>query len=127
VPKKSTKRGRSPGSAATQFGEGKSGNIKGRPKGSPNRNAIIRKVLNQVVTGDVGGKKKKVTITEASLLRLSQMALDRNLGAIRDVLQLWKESEEALAAERENQFPFSDTDRAVIAAMYTRMKASENA
>jgi Family of unknown function (DUF5681) len=127
VSKKSTKRGKSPGSAATQFGEGRSGNTKGRPKGSPNRNAIIRKVLSQVVTGDVGGKKKKVTVTVASVLRLSQMALQGNIAAIKEVLRLWKESTDELEAERENQFPFGEADRNVIAAMHARMKASEKA
>jgi len=126
--KQDDKRGRSPGSAATHYKEGgSSANPKGRPKGSPSqkRSDIIRKVLGQVVTGELDGRKKKIPLTEAALLRLAQMALQGNRAAIKDVLALWKESEDALEAEREAQYPFTDADRQVIEAVYTRMKASE--
>jgi hypothetical protein len=124
--KKDDKRGKNPGSATTQFKEGApSANPKGRPKGSPNRHAIIRKVLGQVVTADVAGRKKRIPVTEASLLRLSQMALKGDLRAIHSILALWQETEDALEAEREAQYPFSDADRQVIEAIYERMSASE--
>ena len=109
-----------------QFKEGRSGNPAGRPKGSRNRNKVIRAVLGQLVSGDVDGSKKRLAITEASLLRLSQKALGGDLKAIQMVLALWKESEDAIAAEREAQYPFSDSDRQVIEDIYARMKACED-
>src|SRR5580692_2032821 len=98
MPTKSDKRGKTPRSAANRFRKGApSPNPTGRPKGSKNRNAVIRKVLDQIVTGDLAGKKKQISVTEASLLRLSQKALTGDLKAIKMVLSLWKEAEDALA------------------------------
>lgn len=119
-------RGKNPRSAAKRFKSGgPSANPKGRPKGSKNRNTIIRKVLNQVVAGDIEGRQKRVTVTEASLLRLSQLALQGNLQAIHSILALWKESEDAIAAEREADYPYSEADRQVIDDVYARMKDCE--
>lgn len=122
---KTAKTGRTP-PVQHQFKQGKSGNPAGRPKGSPNRNRVIRAVLGKLVSGDIDGSKKKLAITEASLLRLSQKALGGDLKAIQMVLALWKESEDSIAAEREAQFPFSDSDRQVIEDIYARMKACED-
>jgi hypothetical protein len=42
------------------------------------------------------------------------------------VMAFWKEAEDALANEREAEYPFRDeVDRQVIEEMYARMKASE--
>lgn len=123
---KTDKRGKNPSSAATRFRKGSpSPNPAGRPKGSKSRNAVIRKVLDQVVTGDLDGKKKKIAVTEASLLRLSQLALKGDLRALNTILALWKESEDAMADAEDRQYPFSDADREVIEAIHARMIASE--
>jgi hypothetical protein len=118
-------RGKSPGSKRGQFAKGTSGNLSGRPLGSPNRSTIIRKVLDQFVTGEIGGQKKKVKLTEAVLLRLAQQALTGDKSAMAKVLDLWKESEEGMEHERGAEYPFSDADKQVIDEMYARMKASE--
>jgi hypothetical protein len=125
--KKKTARGQSPSSAATRFKAGApSPNPSGRPRGSPNRGAIIRKVLDQVVTGEIGGQRKKLKLTEAVLLKLSQQALSGDKKAVGMVLALWKESEESMERERAAEYPFrEDVDRQVIDEMYARMKASE--
>jgi hypothetical protein len=109
----------------TRYPPGVSGNIRGRPPGSPNRNSLIRKVLGEFVTADLGGHKKKISVTEASLRRLSQAALKGDQRAIASILQLWKESEDAMAAERETEYPFSEADRQVIEDIYARMKTCE--
>jgi hypothetical protein len=119
-------RGKNPNS---RIGQVKKGERRGpgRPPGSPNRNSIIRKVLGQLIPGDVGGRRRKMAITEASLLKLAQQALAGDLKAIKMVLELWKESEDGMAREREAEYPLSDADRQVIAEMYRRMKATEGA
>ena len=108
-----------------QFKRGQSGNPKGRPPGSSNRNAVIRKVLGQVVSARLGGETKKISVTEASLRRLAQSALEGDRKAIGDVLRLWKESEDAAQAEMDARYPFSDADRQVIEQVYARMKKCE--
>jgi hypothetical protein len=110
---------------AHQFKPGQSGNRKGRPKGSRNRNCVILKVLGEVVTADLGGQKRRISVTEASLRRLSQMALKGDRQSIAAILQLWKESEDALAAQQEAQYPLSEADRQVIEDIYARMRAAQ--
>ena len=123
---KVSERGRSPGSAATQFKKGApSPNKKGRPSGSKNRHTTIRKVLGELVAAKFGGKRRKITVTEAALRRLTQKALDGDNHAIRGVLQLWEETEDAMNAALEAEYPFSDADRQVIADIHARMKACE--
>jgi hypothetical protein len=120
-----TNRGKSPGSEKTRFKEGTSGNPGGRPQCSKNRSAIIRKVLGQVVTGEVDGRKKKIALSEAILLRAARDALNGNAAAIKTVLMLWKESEDAAAAEFEAEYPYNEKDHQVIDECYARMKACE--
>jgi hypothetical protein len=88
---------------------------------------MIRKVLGKVIPGDVDGHHRKMAVTEASLLKLAQQALKGDLKAIKMVLELWKDSEEGIAREREIQYPFTDADQKVIEEMYRRMKAVESA
>jgi hypothetical protein len=109
----------------TRFKPGESGNKRGRPKGSKNRNTMIRKVLSELVTAEMGGSKKKITVSEASVRRLSQIALKGDRAAIMSLLQLWKETEDSLAAERDAEYPFSEVDRQMIEDIYARMKACE--
>src|SRR4051794_10223488 len=104
--KKKSGRGENPNSAAVRWKTGgPSPNPSGRPKGSKNRGAIIRKVLEQVVTGEIGGQRKKLKLTEAVLLKLSQQALSGDKKAVAMVLSLWKESEESIEREREAEYP----------------------
>jgi hypothetical protein len=118
-------RGKNPNSRKGQIKKGERRPGAGRPSGSPNRNSIIRKVLGQVIADDVGGKTRKMAVSEASLLKLAQQALAGDLKAIKMVLELWKDSEEGIARERETQYAFTDADRPVIEEMYRRMKAVE--
>lgn len=118
--------GEHPNSEKGRFKKGQQPPVgSGRKKGTKNRNTIIRAVLGQLVSGSVDGGEKKISITEASLLRLSQKALGGDLPSIKLVMALWKEAEDALANEREAEYPFSDADRHVIEDIYARMKACE--
>jgi hypothetical protein len=87
---------------------------------------MIRKVLDQVITGIFDGKPAKKKLTEVLLLKLSKDALTGDKRAMGMMLKLWEESEESMEREREAEYPFRDeVDRQVIDDMYTRMKASE--
>ena len=104
-----------------KFKPGQSGNPKGRPKGAKNRSTVIRNVLSEMVPAQLGGKKRNIATSEAAIRVLTQKALKGDIGAIRDVIQLWAETEEAAQAAHGTDYPFSDTDREVIAEIYTRM------
>lgn len=117
-------RGKPPKSGQFQKG-GKPGNLLGRPKGSRNRHTVIRKVLAEMVPAQMGGKKRRIAASEAAVRVLTQKALKGEIAAIRDILQLWAETEEAAQTARETEYPFSDADRQIIAEMHARMQACE--
>jgi hypothetical protein len=116
-------RGRTAGSKATRFKkDGPSPNPGGRPKGSPNRQKTISEVLEMLVPSNIGGKRKKISVKKASLLKLANLALTGDRNAIKDIMQLWKENDDALHADLEAKYPFSDADRKVIEDIYARMQ-----
>jgi hypothetical protein len=55
---------------ATRFTPGKSGNPRGRPKGSRSVGAILKGVMSQKVTVSDGGRMRRVSRVELMLLRL---------------------------------------------------------
>lgn len=123
--KETSGRGKSPGSATGQFKPGQSGNPAGRTPGSRNRSAVINEVFGEKVGANIGGRSKKIPVTEAALRQLVIMALNRDLKAIRDVMTLWQEAEAKLESAHESAYKFDDRDREVINALYERMKSCE--
>ncbi len=54
----------------------KSGNLKGRPKGSKNRKTIVKAVANEAHTVIENGKRRRLSTLDLVLLRLRNMALE---------------------------------------------------
>lgn len=61
-----------------QFRPGKSGNPKGRRKGSKNTQTLLREILDGKVGIRVGGEAQKISIREAILRRIVEDALKGN-------------------------------------------------
>lgn len=121
---KSDGRGQSAGSMGSRFKKGgPSPNAKGRPRGSQNRSKIISEVLALSVPANVDGKRGKIPVSKASLLKLVDLAVKGDRQAINDVLRLWKENDDEIRAELEAQYLLTEADRVVIAEMHARMKA----
>lgn len=117
-------RGQSTGSMGSRFKKGApSPNAKGRPRGSLNRSKIISEVLALSVPANVDGKRKKIPVSKASLLKLVHLAVNGDRQAINDVLRLWKENDDEIRAEMEAQYVLTEADQAIIAEMHARMKA----
>ena len=69
----------------------KSGNSKGRPKGSKNRKTIVKAVANETHTLIENGKRRRRTTLDLVLLRLRNMALeDKNVRAFEELHRLIK-------------------------------------
>ncbi len=69
----------------------KSGNSKGRPKGSMNRKTIVKAVANEKHTVLENGKRQRRSTLELVLLRLRNMALeDKNVRAFEELHRLIK-------------------------------------
>ena len=87
----------------TQFEKGKSGNPKGRPKGTPDLKTIVRKLLSSQVTITESGKKKKVSTLAATLMRLNEKALKGDMRAIEKLLSLASDMAAELEAQQESR------------------------
>ena len=86
-----------------QFSKGKSGNPKGRPKGTPDFKTIVRKLLSSQVTITEGGKKKRVSTLTATVMRLNEKALKGDMRAIEKLLSLAGEMAAELEAHKESK------------------------
>ena len=74
----------------TQFRRGKSGNPKGRPRGSKSLSAIFSKIINEKVQVKGPGGMKWITKFEAGLTQLANMSATGDKRAIREVVQIHK-------------------------------------
>ncbi len=72
----------------TQFQKGRSGNPNGRPKGSKNIYALIRKILEAKVNVKGPGGTYPMTKLKATLTQLTNKALTGDIKALREVLRL---------------------------------------
>ena len=66
----------------SRYKKGKSGNPKGRPKGSRNFNTDLEKVLNTTVTVSENGCARNVSSQQAALMRLREKALKGDVRAM---------------------------------------------
>ncbi len=72
-----------------QFKTGRSGNPKGRPKGSVNFSTEVNRMLNMPVPIERDGKRQKVSTLLASLLRLRDNGINKGqIRAIDRILEL---------------------------------------
>src|SRR3984893_16408149 len=73
---------------ATQFAAGKSGNPKGRPKGSRSVGAVLKDILQQKIAVTENGKTRRIPALEVMLRRLANDAMRSDPNAIRLLLSL---------------------------------------
>ena len=72
----------------TQFKKGKSGNPKGRPKGSTNFLTILEQELSQSIVVNENGKKKTITRMQAMVKRIVAGALQGDLKALMTLFEI---------------------------------------
>jgi len=87
---------------ATQFAAGKSGNPKGRPKGSRSVGAVLTDILQQKIAVTENGKTCRIPALEVMLRRLANDAMRSDPHAIRLLFLLidrYSDSPEAFNAK----------------------------
>jgi hypothetical protein len=83
----------------SQFTKGRSGNAKGRPKGSKNLASLILKESRQPVRLHGPRGTKTVTKLEAIVTQLGNKSAQGDLRALREFLPLVRQSEEVSATQ----------------------------
>jgi hypothetical protein len=73
----------------TRFPSGKSGNPKGRPKGSKNRSTIFEKVADTPVVANKNGRRAVMTRVEALFEQVANKAAAGDLKAAKIFLELY--------------------------------------
>jgi hypothetical protein len=73
----------------SQFEKGKSGNPKGRPKGSQNLKTALKAAFDQKIPLTKNGKSTKLLVIEALTTKLLAMALSGNQSAMKMAFDLY--------------------------------------
>ena len=73
-----------------QFAKGRSGNPKGRPKGSNNFVTILEKELGQSISVNENGKKKTVTRLQAMVKRIVAGALQGDQKSLLTLIEIMR-------------------------------------
>jgi len=103
-----------------QFQAGKSGNPRGRPRGSKNLASIVLRESRQTVKMNGPRGCKKVTKLEASVMQLDNKAAQGDLSAQREYFRLIQLSEESTNANP-GPLGFHEVDHQVMQNIVKRM------
>lgn len=112
----------------SRFTKGKSGNPKGRPKGSSNFLKELDKALNQSIVVTENGKKKKVTRLQAVVMRLVAGALQGEQRALLNLVEVLRRTGKFDEIEPDSLLPddFADAlDAYVTGRQKTSAKPTE--
>jgi hypothetical protein len=108
----------------TRFKKGKSGNPKGRPKGSKNMRTVFQKELNSKIPVKENGKSSRITKREAIVKQAVNKAASGDPKAMPVVFNEVRAYENGSAAEVEFGEYQSVEDLAVISNLVARIRAS---
>ena len=112
----------------SRFKVGRSGNPKGRPKGSLNLATVLQRTLRETIVIEQNGRRKVMTKLEAAVAELVRKATSGDGHAIRYLCQLVTSAEErSVVVEPTTQL--SETDQKVMTNILKRfesLKESKN-
>lgn len=107
----------------TQFKKGRSGNLKGRPKGTLNLATVLQRTLREQVVINENGRRKVITKLEAAITQLVNKSASGDAHAMRYLCHLVISAEErSIVVEPIVQF--SDSDRKVMDNILKRFQKS---
>ena len=109
-----------------RFQKGRSGNPKGRPKGSKNLAMIVLKESRQKVRINSSRGTRTVTKAEATVMQVANKSIQGDLRAARDFIDLIGRSEES-AISGPGSLQISELDRQVMENLRRRMTSLQSA
>jgi len=105
---------------ATRFVKGRSGNPKGRPKGSHNLETQLRAELQRKITVTEGGRSRTMTRQEALIRRIMASALQGDQKATSLLLRLIIDLDRNAPPEAV-ETPTRESDRQILARYLARI------
>ena len=93
----------------------------GRRPGSKNLTTVLAELAENKVAATIGGKKRKITMTQAITTRLAANALAGNNKAISEYLDWMEKIETRAEAARPSEYPLSDADLDIIKEVHGRL------
>ena len=97
-----------------QFPKGKSGNPRGRPKGSKSLSLIVMQEGRKPVVVNGPSGKRKMTKLEATVMQLASQAAQGDLPAARELFRLQVLAEQAVGSEANAREELGETDQRVL-------------
>jgi Family of unknown function (DUF5681) len=110
---------------ASQFAQGRSGNPKGRPRGSKNLATLVLKESRQPVRINGPHGARTVSKLQAAIMQLGNKSAQGDLRASRDFLTLVQRSEESAAAGSRGE-DVCEADQRTMQNLLRRMAAIQS-
>ncbi|NBU69964.1 MAG: hypothetical protein EBS53_00720 [Bacteroidetes bacterium] len=106
---------------ATQFAKGKSGNPKGRPKGSKNLRTILTQELSEKITVHENGRSRRFTMQEVMIKQAVQKAVKGDSKALQLLLGLTMKIDPDHASAPQN-LGLKDYEQEILNDFISRIK-----
>ena len=110
---------------AGRFQKGKSGNPKGRPRGTKNLATEIFHAVRQTVPVKQEGRSVRMTKLQVTIQQLVNKAAQGDTRAVVEVLDRVADLEAKAEARTNDTATFTDADRAVILEIYRRLSTTK--
>jgi len=109
----------------TRFKTGRSGNPKGRPKGTLNMGTVLERKLREKVVINENGKKKTLTKLEAAINQLTNKAASGELRALQLLAKLVSTAEERTVQQPAADSDLNEADQKVVQGILKRLENSD--
>jgi hypothetical protein len=106
----------------TQFQKGRSGNPKGRPRGTRNVATVLERTLRELVVINENGKRKTITKMQAAVKQLVNQAASGDLAAVRQLMALVTSAEQRASDAPAERPSMTEVDQEVMARMLERFE-----
>ena len=106
--------------AHSRFERGKSGNPKGRPKGTLNFATALLKTLRETVVINENGQRRQITKLEAAVKQLVNRAASGDLRALNQLIGVVVSAEQRAAEETRPKEVLNEQDRRVVLKILKR-------
>jgi len=107
----------------TRFKTGRSGNPKGRPKGTLNMATVLARTLRAKVVVNENGKRRKITKLEAAIQQLTNKAASGDLKALQLLAGLVRSAEERSTSTTTPTAELGEADEMVILEILKRVES----